>query len=198
MMDYTNFETKDMKNRKLKEHIFNVALTLMKQIGYDNITIRMICTEAGISTGMFYKHFSSKEDILAFYYDKAQSDFDEVIDKQLAGLPLPQQLVAFYVWVCEFTADLGVDFCRNFFSSKNQRMNTNLFHNKMIEMTSRCIEAACEKGFQLSSGRTPYAVSKDLCVMVKGIIFDWSAHEGSYDMAEFAQDLLSRCIGGLL
>ena len=65
MMDYTNFETKDMKNRKLKEHIFDVALTLMKQIGYDNITIRMICTEAGISTGMFYKHFSSKEDILA-------------------------------------------------------------------------------------------------------------------------------------
>ena len=32
----------------------------------------------------------------------------------------------------------------------------------------------------------------------KRIIFDWSAHEGSYDMAEFAQGLLSRCIGGLL
>ena len=197
-MDYSNFETKDMKNRKLKEHIFNVALSLMKQIGYDNITVRMICTEAGISTGMFYQHFDSKEDILAFYYDQAQGDFEEVVNQRLSGLSLPEQLVEFYTWVCSFTAELGVDFCRNFFSSKNTRMNTNLFHNKMIEMTNRCIESACEQGFQLSRGRTPYAVSKDLCVMVKGVIFDWSAHEGSYDMAAFAKGLLSRCMAGLL
>lgn len=197
-MDYTHFETKDMKNQKLKEHIFDVALSLMNQIGYDNITVRMICTEAGISTGMFYQHFDSKEDILAFYYDKAQEDFEVAINQQIEGMPLPQQLVEFYTWVCQFTARLGVDFCRNFFSSKNKRMNTNLFHNKMIEMTNRCIEAACSNGFELSAGRTPYSVSKDLCVIVKGIIFDWSAHDGSYDMAEFSRNLLSRCIGGLL
>ena len=197
-MDYSNFETRDMKNRKLKERIFQVALSLMQQIGYDNITVRMICKEAEISTGMFYQHFHSKEDILAFYYDKAKGDFEEVINQQLAGLPLPEQLVSFYVWVCSFTAELGVDFCRNFFSSKNKQMNTNLFHNQMIEMTNRCIETACKEGFPLSPGRTPYAVSKDLCVMVKGIIFDWSAHEGSYDMAEFARNLLKRCIQGLL
>ncbi len=53
-------------------------------------------------------------------------------------------------------------------------------------------------GFQLSQGRTPYSVSKDLCVLVKGIIFDWSAHEGSYDMAKFAGELLTRCMVGLL
>lgn len=70
-LDY--FETKEMKNRKMKEHIFNVTLSMMmKQIGFENLTIRMICQEAEISTEMFYKHFSSKENLLAFYYDKAQ------------------------------------------------------------------------------------------------------------------------------
>lgn len=197
-MNFENFETKEQKNRKLKEHIFNVALSMMKQIGYDNITIRMICTEAGISTGMFYKHFNSKEKILAFYYDKAQEDFDTIINEQLSHLPIKEQLVQFYVWICKFTADLGVDFCRNFFHSKNELMNTNLFNNKLIEITNKCINEAINNGFELSSGRTPYAISKDLCVMVKGIIFDWSAHEGSYDMAEFCEQLLSRCIDGLM
>lgn len=197
-MDYRNFETKDMKNKKLKEHIFNVALELMRQIGYDNITVRMICGEADISTGMFYKYFDSKEDLLAFYYDKAQGDFEEVVNQQLAGLPIREQLIQFYIWICKFTADLGVDFCRNFFSSKNQRMNTHLFHNKLIEITNRCIEEAVENGFVLTPGHTPQQVSKDLCVIVKGIIFDWSAHEGSYDMPEFAGELLSRCMDGLL
>jgi len=147
---------------------------------------------------MFYKFFDSKEDILAFYYDKAQVDFEEVINERLAHLPIRDQLIQFYIWICQFTADLGVDFCRNFFSSKNKRMNTNLFHNKLIEITTHCIEDAVAGGFQLSPGRTPYSVSKDLCVLVKGIIFDWSAHEGSYDMAKFAGEMLTRCMDGLL
>lgn len=197
-MDLSSFETKEMKNRRLKEHIFNVALSMMRQIGFDNITIRMICTEAGISTGMFYKHFSSKEDILAFYYDKAEADFDAAMNRNISSLPLQQQLVEFYVWVCGYTAELGVDFCRNFFNSKNKRMNTQLFHNKMMAYTTYCIDEAVKGGFTLSEGRKSEAVSKDLCVMVKGIIFDWSAHEGSYDMAEFAKNLLNRCIDALL
>ena len=197
-MDYSKYETRDMKNKRVKEKIFDVALALMKQIGFDNITIRMICTEANISTGMFYKHFSSKEEILSFYYDKAQGDFDEMMNQRLAELPVREKLVRFYVWICAFTADLGVDFCRNFFNSKNERMNTNLFQNRLMDMTTRCMEDAMTEGFTLSPGRTPYQVSKDLCVIVKGIIFDWSAHEGSYSMPDFAEKLLTRCIDGLL
>ncbi|MCI9272204.1 MAG: TetR/AcrR family transcriptional regulator [Dorea sp.] len=197
-MNLDNFETKEMKNRKMKEHIFNVALSMMKQIGFENLTIRMICQEAEISTGMFYKHFSSKENLLAFYYDKAQEDFDSVINEQLTDLPIKDQLIQFYVWICHFTSDLGVDFCRNFFHSKNELMNTNLFNNKLIEITNKCIEDAVAKGFKLSPDRTPHKVSKDLCVMIKGIIFDWSAHAGSYDMAKFAEDMLTHCMEGLL
>lgn len=197
-MDLSKYETRGMKQRKMKQRIFDVALSLMKQIGYDNITIRMICAEAGISTGMFYKHFTSKEEILAFYYEKAQGDYDEMINGKLAGLPVREKLVRFYVWICEFTAELGVDFCRNFFSSKNKLMNTNLFHNRLIEITNHCMEDAIAEGFTLSAGRTPYQVSKDLCVIVKGVIFDWSAHDGSYSMPEYAEKLLSRCIDGLL
>ncbi len=197
-MNLENFETKEQKNMKVKEHIFDVALSMMKQIGYDNLTIRMICSEANISTGMFYKHFHSKEDLLAFYYDKAQQDFDSIINEQLHDLPLDQKLVSFYVWICQFTSNLGIDFCRNFFHSKNQRMNTTLFHNKLIEITSQCIREAIREGFVLSEGRTPDAVSKDLCVIVKGIIFDWSSHEGSYDMSIYCHQMLNRCIRGLL
>ena len=44
-MDYSNYETREMKNKRVKETIFDVALALMKQIGFENITIRMICKE---------------------------------------------------------------------------------------------------------------------------------------------------------
>lgn len=191
-------ETKEMKNRKLKQHIFDVALKLMNQIGFDNITIRMICQEAGISTGMFYQHFANKEDLLSYYYEEAQDRFDDVVNRKLAGKEIREQLIEFYVWLFRFTSELGVDFCRNFFNSKNKVMNTNIFHNRIIDITNRAMEDAIADGFQLSPGRTPYQVSKYLCVMAKGVIFDWSAHEGSYDMTEFGKQLITLTIDGLL
>ncbi len=191
-------ETKEMKNKKMKQHIFDVALNLMNEVGFENITIRMICLEADISTGMFYQHFSNKEDLLAYYYDEAQEKFDAVINDKLRGKEIRELLIEFYAWLFEFTAGLGVDFCRNFFSSKNKAMNTNLFHNRIIDITNRAMEDAISKGYHLSPGRTPYQVSKYLCVMAKGVIFDWSAHEGSYDMAEFGRNLITLTIDGLL
>lgn len=191
-------ETKEMKNKKMKQHIFDVALNLMNEVGFENITIRMICLEADISTGMFYQHFSNKEDLLAYYYDEAQEKFDAVINDKLRGKEIRELLIEFYAWLFEFTVGLGVDFCRNFFSSKNKAMNTNLFHNRIIDITNRAMEDAISKGYHLSPGRTPYQVSKYLCVMAKGVIFDWSAHEGSYDMAEFGRNLITLTIDGLL
>ena len=198
MMNTMNIETKEIKNKKLKQRIFDVALGLMNEIGFENVTIRMICQGADISTVMFYQHFSNKEDLLAYYYDEAQEKFDAVINNKLADKDIREQLIEFYVWLFEFTSELGVDFCRNFFNSKNKAMNTNLFHNRIMDITNRAMEDAIAKGFTLSSGRTPYQVSKYLCVMAKGVIFDWSAHEGSYNMAEFGRNLITLTIDGLL
>lgn len=198
MKNSIKIETKEMKNKKLKQHIFSVALSLMKEIGFENLTIRMICQEAEISTGMFYQHFSNKEDLLSYYYDEAQEKFDAVINDELADKDIKEQLIGFYEWLFEFTSAFGVDFCRNFFSSKNKAMNTNLFHNRIMDITNRAMEDAIAKGYLLSPGRTPYQVSKYLCVMAKGVIFDWSAHEGSYDMTEFGKKLITLTIDGLL
>ncbi len=197
-MSKIKIETKEMKNKKMKQHIFDVALSMMKEIGFENITLRMICQEANVSTGMFYQHFANKDDLLTYYYDEAQDKFEEVINSKLKDLEIKEQLIEFYVWIFEFTSEFGVDFCRNFFNSKNKAMNTNLFHNRIMEITNRAMEDAIAKGYQLSPGRTPYQVSKYLCVMAKGVIFDWSAHEGSYNMAEFGRRLITLTIDGLL
>lgn len=197
-MNHPQYETKESKNLKIKNHIFEVALSLMKEIGYDNLTIRKICKMANVSIGMFYRHFKSKEDLLSFYYVKAQKSFDDVIKNTLTDMTIEEQLISFYAWLCKFTEELGLDFCRNFFNSKNEVMNTDLFKNKVIEITNIILEDAVKNGFTISNGRTPYDVSKDLCVLVKGAIFDWSAHEGSYDMTEFTVGLIRRCLKGIL
>ena len=47
-----------------KNNIIRVALNLIQKKGYHNMSIRQLCQEAGISTGAFYHHFSSKEEMI--------------------------------------------------------------------------------------------------------------------------------------
>ena len=106
--------------------------------------------------------------------------------------------VIFYINLCNSTASLGVDFCRNYFNPKNEEMNNTIFHDKVKETTNSYLENAIKTGLVISNGRTAYEVSNDLCVISKGIFFDWSANEGRYDISKYIDGLLRRCLKGIL
>lgn len=54
-----------------KRKIFATAVQLIKEKGYDKVTVREICAASGVAKGSFYVHYKSKEDILreSYYAD---------------------------------------------------------------------------------------------------------------------------------
>ena len=54
-----------------KEKIFSTAVGLIKEKGYDAVTVSEICAQAGLAKGTFYVHYHSKEDIVrdSYYAD---------------------------------------------------------------------------------------------------------------------------------
>ena len=45
-----------------------MKLSLLK--GIDNVTVREICAEAGISVGAFYHHFASRQELLQRSFER--------------------------------------------------------------------------------------------------------------------------------
>ena len=66
-------EPQTKKGRSTKARIFDAAVALIKERGYEATSIPDICLKAEISTGAFYHHFRSKQDILVGYI-VAESD----------------------------------------------------------------------------------------------------------------------------
>ena len=64
-------QSRKEKAAAVKERIFSTAASLVKEKGYDNVTVSEICTRAGIAKGSFYLHYRSKEDIIreSYYTD---------------------------------------------------------------------------------------------------------------------------------
>ena len=180
-----------------QQKVFDIALALMEDIGYEKLTIRKICEEADISIGKFYRFFDSKEQLLAFFYSEAEKAYRQKVEKKLAGLDIKTQLIEFYTWYTEYTSGYGVEFVLHFFNNQNPAMNTQVYNNEIINITDALLERSVQDGFKIPDGKTIRQISCDLCVIVKGIIFDWCARHGEFSISEYTKDLLTRCIRGI-
>ena len=61
-MDYR--ERRKEQARQTEAAILQAALELARANSFDKVSVRDICQRAGITTGAFYHHFRSKEDLL--------------------------------------------------------------------------------------------------------------------------------------
>jgi len=51
------------KTNKTKKHIIDLAITLIDNVGYSNISLRKLAKELQLTTGAFYKHFATKDEL---------------------------------------------------------------------------------------------------------------------------------------
>lgn len=56
------------KSKKTKQHIFDSAIALFQEKGYEKATMREIARRARVSLGLTYYHFKCKEDIVFVFY----------------------------------------------------------------------------------------------------------------------------------
>ena len=52
-----------------KKMLTEALLALMREEGYESITITQLCGKSGLSRSAFYSNFKSKEDVLSYYFD---------------------------------------------------------------------------------------------------------------------------------
>lgn len=63
----------------------DVALSSFRERGYDDTTIRLIATEAGVSTGNAYYHFPTKNHLVQELYLQVQGEHHDVSETAMAG-----------------------------------------------------------------------------------------------------------------
>jgi len=56
------------ENKTTKQRILDVATDLFAQYGFKEVSMRQIAADVGIKASSLYKHYNSKEDILAYIF----------------------------------------------------------------------------------------------------------------------------------
>ena len=84
--------------------IYASFMELLASISYHEITVSMICRNAGIDRRTFYRYFDNKDDVLNSCMDKVFREYVERLGRIRSRKPLPYMRLFFEFWHAEYHA----------------------------------------------------------------------------------------------
>lgn len=199
-------ENKNMTSRKIKalvtkKALFESAIALFSEKGYDRVSVDMIVAMAGTSKGAFYTHFKSKDQVIIEQFKQIDEHYLKVY-KDLAKLKTAVDKLKFFIKQQQtFTSEeLGLDIIKVVYYSQ-------LTHGE-------------EKKYLIDGGRALYKIVKEIIMegqkngefrndveaseltkmivrCMRGTFYDWCLHDGDFDLVESAERFFPIFIEGI-
>lgn len=179
-MEYS--ERRKLQSQATRKAILDAAVELAGQMGFQRMTIRDICSKAGVTTGAFYHHFSSKEDLL----NQGFSSLDDYLEAALApyadASPL-ERLEALLRLYARYMEDLGWETTALYYSRRlaDPATETMAPQRYTLRAMGECLNALAESG-DLSPKFDPDWTAQFFFRHFRGIVIDWALHRGAYSL----------------
>lgn len=183
-----------MKSKEVKERIYQAAVELMNQYGYEYVTIANICKTAGVSVGSFYHFYANKEALLANFFQEAYASFD--VQADCMSDSVIERITAMLCHYSDFCEKQGLAFIRNFYSTANHTMDYQRHADGKAMLTYpilNAVKAMIEEGIQSGELKTETdaaLLAYDLCLIEKGCVFEWCVTDGSGSLLELTKRLI--------
>ncbi len=184
----TNAPTK--KGNETQKKIFNAALNLIKEKGYDETTLVEICRVAEVSNGTFYHHFKSKQDILLGYVRNESIELDEYY-KSISKDSYLEALNQVIDWQIDYYLIKGYEFIANLYStivlSRYDDWATDEY--SLIPILNDCFKKGQEKG-TFSKDIEAKIMADTLFHIIYSVTTNWCIENGKIDLRK----ALMRCL----
>ena len=190
MKEQIQLSRQQQKSRETKEKIFQAAKRILQKKGYEELSIKNICEEAGVSNGSFYHHFKTKDDLLSYYIEDQPQ-----IDPDLLELPDSVAGVKKGILRVQYCRELGVEFMAEYYDTKNQALNASIRTERPypIVTVQTYVEKAVESGVVCLNVPVD-EFTTDIRMIVIGNVFEWCIKHGQADF----EGNMSRSLGKYL
>lgn len=193
-------EKEVLTNRQLqaiatKEHIMNTVKGLRKRYTYDQLNIDLICKEAGVSTGAFYHHFKSKQDLIVEGYGECDNFFKENIIGRLKSIDNIDRILEYIDYQMKYAIDVGIELMTEVYKAQITDgvefflQSSRGLPQGLLEL----VEQAQESG-SITKSQTAESITAELLLISRGVIYNWCQNKGNYELREYCKRIITNYI----
>lgn len=182
MSEKEQLSKQQQKSRETKEKIFRAAKQILQKKGYEELSIKNICEEAGVSNGSFYHHFRTKDDLLSYYIEDQPQIAPGVLECPQSIEDVKYGIIQVYLNYVKYCRELGVEFMSGYYDTKNQALNASIRTERPypIVTVQSYVEKALEQGIVSLNVRID-EFTTDIRMIVIGNVFEWCIKSGDAD-----------------
>lgn len=168
------------KSSETQKIIFDVAISLMSEKGFQGTTIRDICSAAKIPVGSFYNCYKSKVDILRDIYDRG----DKLISEEMTSFgslhSAREKILRFSLSYAKLNEDTGIEVMKVLFYPENQWFAT---ERPMQKLVYDIVVLAQQSG-ELRKDISANDIVCFLFDILRGICYSWCIYNGEFSLRE--------------
>lgn len=171
-----------LKSKETKAKIFRAAKHILQKQGYEQLSIKNICEEAGVSNGSFYHHFKTKDDLLSYYIEEQPSINPDLLDMPRNATEAKAAIIQVYLNYVHYCQDLGVEFMSNYYTPKNQSLNPLIRTERPYPIVTvhNYLKKAIDADI-IKPDRDLEDITTDIRMIVIGNVFEWCLKSGEAD-----------------
>ena len=195
MSEKIELSRQQQKSRETKEKIFQAAKRILQKKGYEELSIKNICEEAGVSNGSFYHHFRTKDDLLSYYIEDQPTINPDLLELPENAAGVKEGIIQVYLNYVKYCRELGVEFMSGYYDTKNQALNAAIRTERPYPIVT--VQTYVEKAISAGIGRLNVEIEEfttDIRMSVIGNVFEWGLRNGEVDF----EGNMSRSLGKYL
>lgn len=177
---------RDHENEKEIRLRFDKALSkLLAETEWEKITIRSICEEAGVSVGLFYYYYETKQHLFSSKFSKVDDYFRDHVSLQCEQYALHEALEYYTQTYIKWIKRKGYQYM-------TQVMKFYLHNQPDLDWFSKralyiSLKEIIQRGFddgEIVVDLTVDDIAMDLTLMVRGHSFQWCSSQENYPLNE--------------
>ena len=177
--------SKEEHSEDSRQKIIDTTIALIQANGADHITVRSVCKAADLSIGTFYHHFRDKDDLMMYFV--RELPFDEYTLE--AGLDhIGDRVSELYMRLIDLYMSFGEKFMKNFYHTSNRPLSAYMgeqdgrFEEGTVLARSEQELLASQDAGYIKKDADIHLLSKDICTIVKGCVFEWCLNDARPDV----------------
>lgn len=178
-----------------RRKLLDAATELFNEKGYQETGVQEICTHAGLSVGVFYHYFNSKQELLQAILRSKNDELMELIATESTARTHLEALLEVLGFVCRQKVEGSFAMvCTSFAPSPTGCVAPD---PKLLEFLASIARSAQETG-ELTDAATPEQIAFDLLIASRGYQLYWCENGGEFDVIAGQREYLKRLLRAYL
>lgn len=186
-----------------REKIFNAAVVLLEEKGFDGFTIDDIQDRTGCSRGLFYNYFRSINDVLSEVIFVNEQQYQAIRDKYLVGTRGAEKILLFTQYVAELHAhrehknSLRMHYI-NLLKGETKGQHVCNDHRLGFVVMLEALEE-CQADGKLIAGIDLKQAAADIMVILRGTIVEYLMNDNTpaYSISDRAARMTAAYLSGI-